>query len=207
MPIRSEWPADLFPTYQFVRLNRAEGAPYKHELGLLAFLIRTVQPEHVLDIGMGTGTTALLFQETCPEAKVVTVGICRDDVPHTIHPLGTTDTELVPSMEEWVAASLRLAEKGIVAIRCDTAIFPYVSMVPQQFVFVDGAHSSEYISLDSLAAVELVSPGGMVVWHDYSPGDTPQWGDVTGFIRNLATGLDLVHFKGTSLVMYQRGGL
>ena len=34
-------------------------------------------------------------------------------------------------------------------------------------VFIDGAHTYEYVKKDTETALQLVNPGGYLVWHDY----------------------------------------
>jgi hypothetical protein len=38
-------------------------------------------------------------------------------------------------------------------------------------VFVDGSHRLEDVIADSRLALELLAPGGIIVWHDYRPND------------------------------------
>jgi len=67
-------------------------------------------------------------------------------------------------------------------------------------VFVDGAHSYEYVVNDTNIALRLLSPeGGIIVWHDYMV-----WPDVTRALHELKEkmpSLPLVHVRDTSLVV------
>ena len=69
-------------------------------------------------------------------------------------------------------------------------------------VFVDGSHGYSYVKSDSERAVDLVRPGGIVLWHDYvgrshSPG-------VFQALNELAQRLPLARIAGTSIVAYRR---
>ena len=68
-------------------------------------------------------------------------------------------------------------------------------------VFVDGSHAYSYVVSDSAKALRMVRPGGLVLWHDYSPACP----GVFGALNALARRLPLVHVAGTTLVAYRRG--
>lgn len=69
-------------------------------------------------------------------------------------------------------------------------------------VFVDGSHAYSYVVNDSAKALRMVRPGGLVLWHDYSPACR----GVFRALNGLARGLPLVHVAGTTLVAYRREG-
>ncbi len=67
-------------------------------------------------------------------------------------------------------------------------------------VFVDGCHHYEFVLCDSQNALNMISPDGVVIWHDYAsyePG-------VVRALNELAKVVPLVHIAGTSLVIHQR---
>jgi hypothetical protein len=54
-------------------------------------------------------------------------------------------------------------------------------------VFIDGGHSRDVVASDTSRALELVRPGGLVIWHDFCPRDEVTTAcastrDVVGFI-------------------------
>ena len=68
-------------------------------------------------------------------------------------------------------------------------------------VFVDGSHAYSYVLSDSRKALELVRPGGLVIWHDYAgPRHCPE---VYRGLNELARDLPLFHVHGTTFVAYQ----
>jgi predicted O-methyltransferase YrrM len=69
-------------------------------------------------------------------------------------------------------------------------------------VFVDGSHAYSYVVSDSAKALELVAPGGLVLWHDYA-GPRHASG-VYRALNELAQRLPLVRIEGTTLVAYRR---
>lgn len=75
---------------------------------------------------------------------------------------------------------------------------PYVGSC--DVVFVDGSHARSYVVSDTAKALRMVRPGGLVLWHDYSP-DCP---GVFHALNDLARRLPLVHVEGTTLVAYRQ---
>ena len=68
-------------------------------------------------------------------------------------------------------------------------------------VFVDGSHAYSYVVSDTAKALRMVRPGGLVLWHDYSPACP----GVFRALNDLAKRLPLVHVEGTTLVAYRKG--
>jgi len=67
-------------------------------------------------------------------------------------------------------------------------------------VFVDGSHAYSYVVSDSAKALTMVRPGGLVLWHDYSP----ECSGVFRALNQLAGRLSLMHVQGTTLVAFRR---
>jgi len=67
-------------------------------------------------------------------------------------------------------------------------------------VFVDGSHAYSYVVNDTAKALRMVRPGGLVLWHDYSPACP----GVFRALNDLARRLPLVHVEGTTLVAYRK---
>lgn len=67
-------------------------------------------------------------------------------------------------------------------------------------VFVDGSHHHDYVMADSYRALEIVRPGGVILWHDYGI-----WEDVTKALEELdrREKLGLSSIGGTSLVYWR----
>ncbi|MEO8562051.1 MAG: hypothetical protein ABI601_08260 [bacterium] len=67
---------------------------------------------------------------------------------------------------------------------------------------LDGSHAYSYVVSDSERAIELVAPGGLVLWHDYAgPRHAP---GVYRALNELSARLPLVRLEGTTLVAYRR---
>lgn len=84
----------------------------------------------------------------------------------------------------------------------DSATFDYSPYRNScSLVFVDGSHAYEYAVSDTRAAMTLVRPGGMVLWHDYGI-----WAGVTKALDEFEEQEDhgLRNIRGTSLVYWKK---
>ena len=72
---------------------------------------------------------------------------------------------------------------------------PYYGGV--DLVFVDGCHHNEFVLVDSQNALNMMSAGGIVVWHDYAPYAP----GVVQVLNELGKQIPLAHIAGTSLVI------
>jgi predicted O-methyltransferase YrrM len=69
-------------------------------------------------------------------------------------------------------------------------------------IFVDGSHAYSYVMSDSRKALEMVAPGGIIIWHDYRP-HRRQDSDVVRALAEIAREHRLVRLKRTSMVAYR----
>jgi predicted O-methyltransferase YrrM len=88
----------------------------------------------------------------------------------------------------------------IIQLFGDTARFdfsPYFGKM--DMVFIDGAHTYEYLLNDTKIARKLLKDKGVILWHDYA-GD---WPGVTKALNKLYIenpGINLRHIEGTCLL-------
>ena len=74
-------------------------------------------------------------------------------------------------------------ESKIQQIFCDSKRFderPFSEKI--DLVFIDGAHTWSYVENDTNKALEMVTEGGVILWHDYKV-EAP---DVFGFLNKLS---------------------
>ena len=183
-----------------------DGGTSDGEAWILAALAKNA---HLLfEFGTCTGKTAYLWARNAPpDARVVTVTLApndRDeykvdsdddmmDVAYAIRESNYTQflysgTEAELRIEQIFGDSKAL-DVSPWAGRCDV-------------VFVDGSHAYSYVVSDSAKALQLVRPGGLVLWHDYNgPKHSP---GVYRALNELAARLPLVRISGTALAAYRR---
>jgi predicted O-methyltransferase YrrM len=69
------------------------------------------------------------------------------------------------------------------------------------FLFIDAGHSYEMIANDTKLAMQMLKPGGVIVWHDFAPKGQ----EVVSFGRDLARDKPLFWIEDTSLLVYVDG--
>lgn len=183
-----------------------DGGTSDGEAWMLAVLARDAR--RMFEFGTCTGKTAYLWaRNSGPDAEVITVTLAPghvtdyrreasdepQDVEFALRESTHTDflytgSAVAPKVRQLFADSKALDVSSWRA-SCD-------------LVFVDGSHAYSYVVSDSAKALELVTPGGLVLWHDYAgPRHAP---GVYRALNELAQRLPLVRLEGTTLVAYRR---
>jgi predicted O-methyltransferase YrrM len=183
-----------------------DGGTSDAEAWMLAVLAK--RAACLFEFGTCTGKTAYLWARNAPaHARIVTLTLAPD---HT----GNARSEAGDDVRDMTFATLESSHTKFLYSDCDEA-----HKVEQLFadskaldttrwagrcdlVFVDGSHAYSYVMSDSAKALELVSPGGLVLWHDYAgPLHSP---GVYRALNELATRLPIVRIAGTSLAAYRK---
>jgi len=183
-----------------------DGGTSDAEAWILAVLAKRART--MFEFGTCTGKTAYLWaRNSPPDARVVTVTLAPDhlsdyrkeatddpqDVEFALKESSHTEFlytgSPVAAKVEQLFADSKALDVSPWAGRCD-------------LVFVDGSHAYSYVVSDSAKALELLAPGGLVLWHDYAgPHQSP---GVRRALDELARRIPLVHIAQTSLVAYRR---
>jgi predicted O-methyltransferase YrrM len=158
-PLREIMPAtDQVEVKLMARLIRShKWAMPEHELLALGAIVAAVQPRRVFEFGtfMG-GSTLVLATNSSEDASLTTIDI---------GPLPIYKTKYTPgSLYHGTRFQSRIKQLIGDSLEFDPA--PYRSSM--DLVFVDGNHTDRYAKNDTRLALELVRPGGTVVWHDYT---------------------------------------
>lgn len=183
-----------------------EGGTTDAEAWILAVLAKRAR--QMFEFGTCTGKTAYLWARNSPPDAVVTTITLSPEERSDYRPESgddATDTGVALRESEFNAFLYSDTEAGtkIQQLYGDSKeldVRPWAGRC--DLVFVDGSHAYSYVASDSDKALELVRPGGLVVWHDYagqrhSPG-------VYRRLNELAKRLPLVRIAGTKLVAWRR---
>jgi len=164
--------------------------------------------KRLFEFGTCTGKTAYLWARNAPpDARVTTLTLAPEH--HAAYQSSPEDDpeETQIALHESEFASFLYSgtdvESKIEQLYGDSKaldVRPWAGTC--DVVFVDGSHAYSYVVSDSAKALELVRPGGLVLWHDYggrrhSPG-------VYRALNELAKRLPLVRIDGTKLVAFRR---
>jgi len=165
-------------------------------LGLLwlTSIAAAVGVETAFEIGSYNGLTALTLALNLPSATVHTLDLGPTDQPAL--PLFRDDPLHIVERRSRLYDGSEAANRNVQHLGASATFdfSPYYGRC--ELVYVDGAHSFEYVQSDSERAFRLVSADGVVVWDDY-------WYLVPDVPRYL-DGLDrrgLYRVPGTRLVV------
>jgi hypothetical protein len=176
------------------------------ELLIIDQLIRLRRPKALFEIGTFDGRTTLNMAANCPEdGQVYTLDLPADSSHTTAFPLDTGDQRFIKKTSSGARYVGTPFAPRIHQLYGDSASFnfePYRSAI--DLLFVDGAHSYDYVLNDSRRAHELLRDGrGLILWHDYLT-----WEGVTKALNELYLTNEafrgLRHVRGTSLVYLER---
>ena len=90
----------------------------------------------------------------------------------------------------------------VVQLHGDSRTFDYAPFAASMdLVFVDGGHTYDLVVNDTKHALDVLKPGGVIVWHDFAPKGK----DVTAFAREFSRERPLFWIEDTSLLVYADG--
>jgi hypothetical protein len=135
----------------FYPLLAGEDTPLMDMLFLLN-LAKGRRVKRILEVGTYRARTTYALHLNCPEAAIVSYDIQVLDSPYRQSLLNMPGVQLRHASFAGSAAALRQEP-------------------PFDLIFVDGSHQFEHVVADSRLALELLAPGGVIVWHDYRPND------------------------------------
>lgn len=161
----------------------------------------------IFEFGTCTGkTTYLMALNSPPEAQVTTLTLPpekKDDyVMESADSKRATERALSESGFTRFLYSGTPVEKKITQLFGDSKHFdesPYQGKM--DLIFIDGSHAYSYVISDSEKAFRMVSPGGLILWHDYRGPSLNK--DVYKALNFLAKSKPLHHVEGTSFIAFR----
>jgi len=171
-PTSNRWALQTFPGI------RASVSPM--ECNALAALIHLVGANQVFEFGTYKGvSTTQLALNVGERGRVFTLDLPEDD-PRYVLPI-PKDEEKDIALEKGKGILVpEDVRSRVTFLRHDSATFdetPYLGLI--DLVFVDGAHSYDYVRNDSLKGWNMLRAGGVLAWHDFAPNHP----DVVRFVR------------------------
>lgn len=163
-----------------------------NELEVLCALVARVAPRNVLEFGVNVGRTAQAILEYVPGIEHYE-GV---DVPYGYVPAKAVQKNEVPQQPGELVRDdprfkLLLPEGGSKNLNA-------TDLTRCEAVFIDGDHSREGVLNDTVLALQVLRPGGIVIWHDYHDLGTVDVREVLH--EKKAAGWPLQHVAGTWLV-------
>jgi predicted O-methyltransferase YrrM len=200
---------NLFPHNQHLEIEyftTPDEFTYLHEIFVLCGLIRNLKPRTLFEIGTFHGyTTAHFALNTSPDAKIYTLDLPAETDPQKFQQkegFWSTDVKVMEHRKKCNHIKTHSLEKRVEFLYGDSMQFdfsPYTGRM--DFVFIDGAHSCDYVKSDSENAYKLLSENGVIVWHDY--GETGKGISVNRAVDEFAVKYsNTYHFSETRLAIH-----
>lgn len=170
-----------------------------HELLVIAQLVAARDPAAIFEIGTFDGRTTLALAANS-SGRVFTLDLPADEAGTTRLALDPGDVAYIAKPRSGERFLRRPEARRITQLFGDSATFDFSSWHGSiDLVFIDGAHSREYVLSDTERALRLLRPtGGVVLWHDYDAS----FSGVTEALHELARrGLSLRRIADTSLAL------
>ncbi|HEV7349493.1 class I SAM-dependent methyltransferase [Telluribacter sp.] len=180
------------------------GHTTEFELKVISNLVKELQPKTIFEIGTFQGRTTLnLALNSGEDTKIVTLDLPEDNLDEAKYKVEEGEVRYIKksrSGERFLEHPLR---SKITQVFGDSATFdfsPYRKSM--DLIFIDGSHAYDYVVNDTLKALEMVRPGGVILWHDYT-----NWEGVrralNEFFQGDARFKKLKHIGGTSIALLE----
>ncbi|NLD90526.1 MAG: class I SAM-dependent methyltransferase [Lentisphaerae bacterium] len=166
------------------RIADVEGNITPAELMILAALVKQRGPAVCFEIGTFDGRTTENIAANQPvDGQCYTLDLPLDGADRAALPLASGDKTYIKKPVSGARMSKQAQSGRITQLYGDSGTFdfsPYYGKV--DLMFIDGSHSYEYVLSDTEAAWKMVTPGGLILWHDY---DSRWWPGVTRALNQL----------------------
>jgi predicted O-methyltransferase YrrM len=170
---------------------------------VLAALTRDLRCRTFFEFGTNRGRATWTVARNNPELALWTLDLPPEaSLAETAFHLAPGDEPLVRDSSCGEAFGGTPEAERITQLLGDSATFdfdPYAERI--DLVYIDGAHTYEYVRSDTLNALRMLSPTGTIVWDDYAtaPG-------IYEYVIELAPSLErpVFHVLGTRMAVYSR---
>ena len=171
---------------------------------ILAALAQATRSKTFFEIGTNRGRTTWTVARNNPGLSAFTLDVSPRDGSEAM------TFELDSADHTWLGAggacgdAFRGTPEGdrITQLWGDSATFDFSPFEGRMdLVYVDGAHTYDYVRSDTAAALRMLRPAGTIVWDDYTIGPF-----VYQYITELASTVDrpIYHIFGTRMAIYSR---
>lgn len=198
-------PEQLFPglfrqEVSLVNLGARPSGTTFLETYILVSLVKLLCARTIFEFGTSEGRTTLQFSLNAPENATVYSLDLPEDNSKTRFPRSDPNEFGTRKLPIGGLYGQQVKSGKIRQLLEDSATMDFTPFRGQvDFVFIDGDHGMSYVKSDSENAFSMLSPNGVVLWHDYGG----RWPDVARHVQNLAAHKKLYHLAGTTLAVYK----
>jgi predicted O-methyltransferase YrrM len=198
-------PTELWPGIDKVVIRQRPfasrfGNVKPHELTILCALVRLLRPVHLFEFGTFDGLTAWhLLRNAGGNSRLWTLDLPLD---HPVRQAKRHDRSVGKVQGITVGHHYRNTpeESRVTQLYQDSLQFdpaPYRESI--DFCFIDAGHEFAHVSCDTRNALEMMRPGGVIVWHDYSRW----WRGVQRCLDELSKQMPVFRLTNTALAVTQ----
>jgi len=175
-----------------------------YDRAILCALSAMLQPKTFFEVGTYLGETTLAIARNNPGTQVYTLDLASPEERHTAA-LEMTVDDLFDRWDRGSAFKGTPESARIEVLTGDSATFdfsPYAGKM--DMAFVDASHTYSYVKADTEAVLGMLSPDGVILWHDY-----PGFPGVYAYLNELGgtPGRKIYHISGTRLAFSSRRNL
>jgi predicted O-methyltransferase YrrM len=165
----------------------------------LAAFIQKVGAKRIFEFGTYKGVSTTQLALNLPDdGMVYTLDLPEDHPAYTLAIPKAEERQIAAETGKGILIPQELSHK-VTFLRSDSAKFDTTSYLnSMDLVFVDGAHSYEYVKNDTEKGWDMLRPGGIMVWHDC----TPSHPDVVRYLK-LHTPIPTL-IRGTALAFVKK---
>lgn len=160
------------PLFDVSKAPRGQAYTTGHNLQMVCTLAKFVKPLRAVEIGTAYGHTAAAIAIACPDAKVDTFDVCRENAGETASPF---DREILPRdrvgkviLEQSEEIRSRVRSHILTPVLHGQSLLEIATFRRIQFAFIDGDHTWRNVVADTRAVLDRISSDGVIVWDDYS---------------------------------------
>lgn len=165
----------------------------------------------MFEFGTCTGRTTYLWaMNSADDARITTMTLAPEQLSKYKKEAGDEEDVTHAALTETIYSTFLYtgtpAEAKITQLFGDSKEFdptPYAKTC--DLIFIDGSHAYSYVKSDTAKALQMIKPGGLIVWHDFR-GPRRQLG-VWRALTELAKTIALRHVANTSLVIHRAPAL
>ena len=173
------------------------------EAGYLALITAHLQPRRIFEIGTFRGRTTLNFAMNSPaDCRIYTLDLPPAARPAAQQATNQADAQIIQKSLTGIDYQGKPECSKITQLLGSSLDFDFTPYAGQMdLVFVDGAHHYEAVLSDTRNALRMLSPGGVVIWHDFA-----NYGDYNGVTRailELIPGDEVIQIANSQFAIYQ----
>ena len=192
--IRNVYANELFPNLREISvpvgvIHEESGHSNHADMVYVCGIAAAVKANKIFEIGTYRGQTTVGLASVCKNAQVFTLNLPPQKDPRYAPFIGMYIKKYSES-------------NRIEQIFCDSTKYDTTQYRgSMDYIFIDGDHSYSGVKNDTKISLEMLKPGGVIVWHDYawkSPG-------VVKFISEFSQTRPVFRLRNTCLIVYIDG--